>query len=71
MVVLNDIDLIVKMFDDVDSLLPDTSDENCSRKDSPAPCRLGESIIETLDYYKLQLRLTQHPDIGTEGEGLE
>ena len=51
-VVLNDINLIVKTFYDVDSLLPDTSDENCSMRDSPAPCRLRKSMIETVDYYE-------------------
>ena len=46
-VVLNDVNLIVKIFDDVDSFLPDTSVENCSKRGSPAPCRLGKSMIET------------------------
>ena len=70
-VVLNDINLILKIFDDIDSLLPDTSERNCSKRGSPTPCQLGESIIENIDFYELYLRLTQHPDIGTEGEGLE
>ena len=43
-VVLNDIQLIVKIFVDVDSLLPDTSDGICSRRSNPTPCRLGEKL---------------------------
>ena len=39
-VVLNDI--IVKIFVDVDSLLPDKTDGICCRTDSPTPCQLGE-----------------------------
>ena len=41
-VVLNDINLIVKIFDDVDSLLPDKTDGICSTKDSLTPCQLGD-----------------------------
>ena len=50
-VVLNDINLIVKIFDNVDSLLPDKTGGNCNRSDSPTPCRLRERIIiiETKD----------------------
>ncbi len=45
-VVLNDINLIVNIFDDV-ILLPDRSDGICSRRASLTPCRLGESMMET------------------------
>ena len=41
-VVLNEINLLVKIFDDIDSLLPDTSDGICSRRASLTPCRLGD-----------------------------
>ena len=41
-VVLNDINLIVKIFDDVDSFSPDTSVGSCDRRASPTPCRLGD-----------------------------
>ena len=41
-VVLNIINNIVKIFDDVDSVLPGTSDVSSDRKDSPTPCQLGE-----------------------------
>ena len=51
-VVLNDVKLIVNIFDDVDIFLPDTSDRICSRRDSPAPCQLGASMIETRNYYR-------------------
>ena len=44
-VVLNDINLIVKIFDDVDSFLPDTSDGICSRRSNPTPCQLGEKLF--------------------------
>ena len=41
-VVLNNINLIVKIFDVVGSLLPDTSVESCGRRSSPTPCRLRD-----------------------------
>ena len=41
-VVLNNINLIVKIFDDVDSFSPDTSLGSCDRRASPTPCRLGD-----------------------------
>ena len=43
-VVLNDINLTVKMFDDVESLLPNTSDRNGHRRCSLRPCRLGNNF---------------------------
>ena len=42
-VVLNDINLIVKIVDDVDSFSPDTSVGSCDRRSSPTPCQLGKS----------------------------
>ena len=42
-VVLNDINLIVKTFDDVDNFIPSTAVENGDRKSSPTPCQLGKS----------------------------
>ena len=41
-VVLNDINLVVKIFDDVDSFSPDTSVGSCDRRASPTPCRLRD-----------------------------
>ena len=41
-VVLNNINLIVKIFDDVDSFSPDTSLGSCDRRASPTPCRLRD-----------------------------
>ena len=41
-VVLNDVNLMVKIFDDVDSFSPDTSLESCDRRASPTPCRLRD-----------------------------
>ena len=41
-VVLNNINLIVKIVDDVDSFSPDTSLGSCDRRASPTPCRLGD-----------------------------
>ena len=41
-VILNDIDLTVKIVDDVDSFSPDTSLGSCDRRASPTPCRLGD-----------------------------
>ena len=41
-VVLNDINLIVKIVDDIDSLSPDTSLGSCDRRASPTPCRLRD-----------------------------
>ena len=42
-VVLNNINLIVKTFDDVDNFIPSTVVENGDRKSSPTPCQLGKS----------------------------
>ena len=42
-VVLNDIDLMVKIFDDVDSFSPDTSVGSCDRRANLTPRRLGDS----------------------------
>ena len=51
-VVLNDINLIVKIFDDVDSFLPDKTDGICSRRGSLTPCQLGNEIINrTIIFY--------------------
>ena len=50
-VVLNDIQLIVKVIDNVDSLLPGKTDGTCNKRYSPAPCRL-EIIMMELYYYK-------------------
>ena len=41
-VVLNNINLIVKIVDDVDSFSPDISVGSCDRRASPTPCRLGD-----------------------------
>ena len=41
-VVLNDINLIVKIVDNIDSLSPDISLGSCDRRASPTPCRLGD-----------------------------
>ena len=41
-VVLNDVNLMVKIFDDVDSFSPDTSLGSCDRRASPTPCRLRD-----------------------------
>ena len=41
-VVLNNINLIVKIVDDVDSFSPDTSLGSCDRRASPTPCRLRD-----------------------------
>ena len=41
-VVLNDINLIVKIVDDVGSFSLDTSLGSCDRRASPTPCRLGD-----------------------------
>ena len=41
-VVLNNINLIVKIVHDVDSFSPDTSLGSCDRRASPTPCRLGD-----------------------------
>ena len=41
-VVLNDIDLMVKIFDDVDSFSPDTSVGSCDRRANLTPRRLGD-----------------------------
>ena len=41
-VVLNNINLIVKIVDDVDSFSPDTSLGSCDRRASLTPCRLGD-----------------------------
>ena len=43
-VLLNNINLIVNIFDNVDSFLPDTSDGICSRSTHPTICRLGEKL---------------------------
>ena len=42
-VVLNNINLIVKTFDDVDNFIPSTAVENGDRRSSPTPCQLGKS----------------------------
>ena len=39
-VVLSNINLIVKIFDDVDSFIPDTYFGSCHRRSSLTPCRL-------------------------------
>ena len=41
-VVLNDVNLMVKIFDDVDSFSPDTSVGSGDRRASPTPCRLRD-----------------------------
>ena len=51
-VVLNDINLLVKIFDDTDSLLPDKTAKICSRKASLTPCQLENRIInKTINHY--------------------
>ena len=41
-VVLSNINNIVKIVDDVDSFSPDTSLGSCDRRASPTPCRLRD-----------------------------